>query len=433
MFSNTTRSGMSDTEQGQHMRQPQGPPCMPPPGFTGPPPPGATLIAAERLWKIVPPIIISVGLIGNILTLIILLRHGRKLSSTAVFLLTLTISDTLFLLNAPLRHWILAMWDEDVRHISEIGCKFSVYLTYSSLQLSSWVLVAVTVERFICVVWPHRVRLGCTPRSSVIMVIILSFVIFGGNTHILYGYGRSDLLIFRNRGFCEPLYEGYNTFWSKTYSWIDFIVVFVIPFCILLLANVTIIYKLRKTHEIRRNISIDKTGSHKTSSRDTRTVTIMLILLSVVFFICLTPVSIFYIYRPYWLESITELQCIDIYEYFRLREVYKLVEAITNLLGYINSAFNFVLYIVSGSKYRAELKALILCRPVGESGLFGGSGFTPRRRGTTSTIASVRSRSSSTSTSKSVGSHTDDVVNLNPSIERAYLSNNNECTESVRL
>ncbi|XP_045159566.2 cysteinyl leukotriene receptor 2-like [Mercenaria mercenaria] len=417
------RGGMFDEEEGPPVGQPDGPPCMPPPGFTGPPPPGTYIIAAERLWKIVPPIIISIGTVGNILTVIILLRYMRKISSTAVFLLTLAISDTLFLLNAPLRRWIIVIWDKDVRYISELGCKFSVYLTYSSLQLSSWILVAVTVERFICVVWPHRVRLGCTRKSATGVVAVLILIIFGSNAHIFYGFGRSDLPIFNNQGLCEPLYEGYHTFWSKMYTWIDFAVVFLVPFVVLLVANTAIIYKLRKSQNQRRKLSIIKSAGHKNKASDTRTVTIMLICLSVVFFISLTPVSIYYIYRPYWLESIEKWQCIDIYEYIRLNELQEFVSTVTNLIGYINSAFNFVLYTISGSKYRAELKAFLLCRPGGKEGLFGSSGSGVRRQGTTSTLASI-SRQSSTKSTDSNGAN---VVNLDP----AWQTKQNSIKASV--
>lgn len=370
---------MTDTQHG-------GLSCGPPPGWKGPPPPGPYLNAADMLMKIVPPILIIFGTFGNTLTVVILIRQVGKLSSTAVFLLALAVSDTMFLFTGPLRRWIIAVWNKDIRHISEIGCKFSVYFTYSSIQFSSWILVAVTVERLISVVWPHRVKLGCTPRLSVMTVFILFLIIFGLNTHILYGFGRSDLPMYRGFGYCEALYPGYQLFWSKSYAWIDFCVVYALPFCILTASNMVIIYKLKKTRGIRRTMSV----SERSSTNDTKSITLTLTLLSLLFFICLTPVSVYFIYRPYWAEDNEKWICVDVYEYIRLEEISKFVFVVTNLFGYINASFNFVLYIISGSKYRSEIKALFLCRTSGKSGVFGRSTSGSHRQTMYSTVSTVR-------------------------------------------
>ncbi|KAL4229423.1 hypothetical protein ACF0H5_012461 [Mactra antiquata] len=376
----------------------QGPPaggasCGPPPGWTGPPPPGPYANAAEMLWKTVPPIIIVLGVFGNILTVLILLRHARKLSSTAIFLMALAFSDTLFLFNAPLRQWIRAVWKTDVRWKSSLGCKFSIYLTYCSSQFSSWLLVAVTVERFISIVRPHHVRIGCTSRLAGVIIVALFVLIYGLNTHIFYGFGRSNLPRYFGQGLCEAMYEEYYEFWTKVYSWIDLAVVFLVPFLILLVANSIIIYKLRQTRTIRRRLSIVKTRNEQTQAKDSKLVTVMLILLSVVFFVCLTPVSIFFVYRPYWMDKVNPTLCSDLYGFIAAHERIDFTHAITNIIGYINAAFNFVLYVISGSKFRAELKSLFLCQPGRGIGVFGGATAGSVRRSTITTQTASRSGS----------------------------------------
>ena len=108
------------------------------------------------------PLIIVPGVIGNILTVLVLLRRFGRWSFTAVFLFVLAISDTVQLLNL-LSGWI---WDElakqDVRQLSDLGCKLLTFFRYGPIHYSSWILVAVTVERFICVFWPHHVKQRCT-------------------------------------------------------------------------------------------------------------------------------------------------------------------------------------------------------------------------------------------------------------------------------
>jgi hypothetical protein len=238
-------------------------------------------------------------------------------------------------------------------------------MTYTSIQFSSWLFVAVTVERLICVVWPHRVRLGCTPRNSAIIVGVLFLIILGLNTHIFYGFGYSKLPVYNGEGFCEPLYEGYRVFWGDVYSWIDFAFAFAIPFGFFVVINSVIIYKLR------RKMSIIKSKSEDNNTKDANGVTVMLIMLSVVFFLCLTPVSVYFIVREYWLKHIAEWFCIDINVFFRLLEIHSLVNVIVNIIGYCNASVNFFLYIISGYKHRAEIKALLLCKPVAQDEIFG--------------------------------------------------------------
>ncbi|KAH3741913.1 type-1 angiotensin II receptor B-like [Dreissena polymorpha] len=353
--------------------------CIFPPGWTGPPPPGRYAEVSRYLWMTVPPVIMIVGLLGNILTVIILLRQSRKLASTALYLLTLALSDSVMLLNSPLRNWMFRGLDmKDVRHLSEMGCKFSVFFTYTSVQYSSCVLVAVTLERLVSIVWPHRVRLGCTTRASGVVLVILLVFILGLNSHIIYGFGASQLPNYK--GPCEPKYNEYMLFWTKTWPWIDFAVAFAIPFVLLGGSNAVIIYKMHETHKRRRSMSASNQGMGH-AGHDTTMVTVTLILLTVVFFICLTPVQVFFIYDPHRKKILmNDYYCKDMYEFFKQVEIHNVLFTIVNLISYINAAFNFFLYILSGSKFRYEVIALFTCQPTGE-GVFG-----------TTTSASVRYR-----------------------------------------
>ncbi|KAH3735340.1 hypothetical protein DPMN_041831 [Dreissena polymorpha] len=55
-------------------------------------------------WRVIPPILISIGTIGNVMTIFVLLRQ-KKMKSTAVFLFALALSDTLVLFCALLPEW----------------------------------------------------------------------------------------------------------------------------------------------------------------------------------------------------------------------------------------------------------------------------------------------------------------------------------------
>ena len=350
---------------------PGGPSCMIP---MGPPEENIYLKINKYLWLIGPPIITVTGVIGNTLTVLILLRQLRRWSSTAVFLFVLAISDTMQLLNSPVRNWIMTGLEKhDVRHLSELGCRFSKFFTYAAVHFSSWVLVAVTVERFVSVFWPHRVREGCTRRTASVAAIILLVAVIALNSHFFFAQGVSDLPQYYGKGLCEPLYESYLEFWHKIWPWIDFAVAFAVPFLILLVCNCMIIYKLQKTQVKIRKMSIIESSGEKAYARDKRNVSVTLVVLSIVFMICLTPQQVFLIVAPYTRKETETLQCTDFLEFYRLYTIDRMSLTIVTIVSYINAGFNFILYVLSGNRFRSEVKALLLCRKTGRKGVFGNS------------------------------------------------------------
>ncbi|KAH3716820.1 hypothetical protein DPMN_059549 [Dreissena polymorpha] len=60
-----------------------------------------------------------------------------------------------------------------------------VYRTYCSIQLSSRLIVAVTLQRTACVLFPHKVRLGCSPQNAGLIIVTIVLAVFGINIIIL--------------------------------------------------------------------------------------------------------------------------------------------------------------------------------------------------------------------------------------------------------
>lgn len=316
------------------------------------------------------PIIIVVGVLGNLLTVVVLSRSSRKFSSTTLYLVTLAISDTLFLLNGPIRQWIRHTWKYDIRSSHEIVCKFTVCLTYGTYQFSSWLLVALTVERVFSVLWPHKVRRSCTATTSKVVISLLFICILGLNSHWFYGLGNSQLKYYAVKT-CMPLFEEYSYFFHHIWHWINFVVAFIIPFVVLAVGNSIIIYKIKRSQRKRRKMSMTKSrGNTENKEKERKTITIVLILLSTVFFLSQTPMSIYFIYIPYGIAKANLIACENYQEYTRQAEIIWLCYTIVNVLGYMNATLNFFLYIASGSRFRAEIKALLRCQSARAIGVF---------------------------------------------------------------
>ena len=79
------------------------------------------------------PVEICVCLLGNSLTIFILGRKRNRVTSAAVLLTNLAISDIVIVLIGILDSWLLFVWNVDIRISNEIICKVHVFLTYFSI------------------------------------------------------------------------------------------------------------------------------------------------------------------------------------------------------------------------------------------------------------------------------------------------------------
>ena len=366
--------------------------------------PGYHMNVTQTIWEVVPPIIISVGTIGNTLTIIVILRQMFRISSTSLFLLCLAFSDLLVLYTGPLRQWILHLTMDrdlfpktvDVRTLSEAGCRSHTYLTYASIQISSWLLVAVTVERLLSVVMPHRIKTISTCRVAMIFITSVVVSVLLLNVFFLFGIGyalveaetqRQQRPVYHN---CWPKNENYLNYNNDVWPWIDFCVAFAIPFLFLTICNTIIIVKLAKTRLFRRRMSVGQ--GLRTIEKDNKVVTVLLICLCILFLVSMGPVSIYFIGMPYWRKDILSRPVSSFEDAINQKadmEYLVFWHAIVNCVGYLNSTCNFIFYVLSGSKFRREIIRLICCRKSGLESVFGTSTSTRLSLSKASTRSSI--------------------------------------------
>jgi hypothetical protein len=124
----------------------------------------------------------------------------------------------------------------------------------------------------------------------------------------------------------------------------------ILPFAIMIASSVAISVKLYLKR--RKGKKSTNTVGTKTAS-----VTTMLLLVCIVFFVCTLPVTIY-------------LSKADQYEeIFGCCYSRNVIWPLVNMFMYINNAVNFFLYCVSGPRFRLELKKLFGWKPSGVSAM----------------------------------------------------------------
>ena len=306
--------------------------------------------ASQMIWKVVPPILMVLGSIGNILSIVVLTRKSIRNSITPL-LTFLAFSDILVLYTGLLRQWIYYTFDYDIRQFSAIACKIHLWLIYTCLDLSAWIIMALTVDRVIATWWPFRARRLCTRTCAIKVVATIVFFLLIVNSHFLYGMAnkthRDNNGTVVDEEKCVPVYEDYLEFLVNVWGIFDLLILCLIPFSVILVGNICIVVKLMKSQ--RRLTTITGTNiRRRSSSAAASSLTVMMLVLSTVFLITMLPISVYVTGEHYWGQTEEPQSLASL----------KLWWAIVNMLMYTNNCVNFLLYCLSGSRFRKEARQL---------------------------------------------------------------------------
>ena len=291
--------------------------------------------------KYVSPIIIIFGSIGNIISIFVFSQKDLRSKSTSVLLIALGIVDTILLNVALLPWWISEVTGIHIRTLTDAGCKLHLFFTYTPIHCSAWILVAITIERLFAVVSPIRSREIFSHRRAVYSVIIINVCICVLNVPFLWTHSLHD---FGGEMVCTSLDE-YFEFYENVFFYLDAVIASYIPFMIMLVCNIAIILIVFKANKKRESMS---TYSKQTSGRMGQMTTILL-LLNFAFLFTTSPVVIVHAFFDVFFGSGEDPDM----------ERFRLAHNVTALLSYLNSSLNFVLYCLSGEKFRSDLSNIM--------------------------------------------------------------------------
>ena len=265
------------------------------------------------------PIIIALGVLGNALAAIVMLRPRFRQLSASVYLLLLAFADTgCLLLNHKVQYWMMKDTGVSLFSVPWL-CRIYLWLTLSVPFVSSWLVVLVTMERVIIVCRPLRAKTLCTRKHAWIASISMLGCVFLSNIYVFF-IGWS--------GHC-----GLDPTYTRTITIVAIIMFSCLPFLLIVLSNTTICVELFRQHRF----VVSKLAECATTHGDTHRLTFMLIANSCVFIVLTLPFNVVLAYKQvggepaFWVTVTSEyLVC-------------------------LSHAGNFLLYTATGSLYRQEL------------------------------------------------------------------------------
>jgi hypothetical protein len=299
------------------------------------------------LYKYVPPALIVTGTVLNVLTIIVLIQRKFGKSSTRILLIVLALADTAVLWTGLMRKWV-EDFGIDIRRLNKVSCPLHVFCSYLFLHFSAWVVMLITVERWISVSFPLKANLICTTRSTCAAITVSAAILLALNSHILVYYRLSVIFIDRNGVIyhsCSRVSISYTHFWTRIWPWVTMLAYTGIPFSVICVCNSCILYKVIQGQRARKMLQNPRMGPDGLPRLVS--LTYMLTTVSCVFLLLTLPVSLQYLIDAIKREfSISWSQNVH---------GVRLTYAATNLIAYINNTINFLLYCISGSQFRREV------------------------------------------------------------------------------
>ena len=316
--------------------------------------------------------VILFGLLGNILSMLVWVRGSQSKTSTAKYLSVLALVDATVLLFPASELWMFLIWRILLRDQNTVLCKLYTFLPYFGPQMSAWIVVFVTAERAISVWYPHRVRVLSTPCKAYLSMFILAacliFVnspLFVDTTVTINGeeddqkvvdISETDVEYYVDRNdprnnvtgailkLCLPGKDSFIVRFKPIWDfWVQFLLLFSIPFFVITICNILIISKVILRRKYHNAMLCDSPEFGGRNTQLIGPITVRIIALSVVHCISSAPLTILVIDRA---------RASQRGDYYLLRDVF-------NVLFYINNGINFVLYCVLGSGFRKDLLVLL--------------------------------------------------------------------------
>ena len=308
----------------------------------------ADLVRAETTYQVAKVInnnkfhvLMAMSLIGNGLSLFAV-RRRMTTSTSCFYIANLAICDALIIFTK----WLYIILGAYNPNQTSWECKVMNYLCNVALSSSVWLVVLMTVERCVAVIWPLKISGWVSMKRARIVVSILYAIMAAFNSVYLIVFTSKRTRI-RNGNTCS-IHESHMPFFKSIWSVIDMVFYAYIPQILIFILNIVIIMKLaRATKEQAEMRNASK------SEQSQGQVTAMLLTVSITFFVLTNPYTIFYLCMQN-----------DVWNYMasaRSYAQYALVSTLLRLLADLNHCINFLLYVATGKRFREDIVQLFRC------------------------------------------------------------------------
>ncbi|XP_025994425.2 growth hormone secretagogue receptor type 1 isoform X3 [Solenopsis invicta] len=276
-------------------------------------------------------IVMILGIVGNLMVPLVVLRGKDMRNSTNIFLVNLSVADLCVLVICTPTVLIEINSGPQVWPLGEHMCKAVPFVELTVAHASVLTILAISFERYYAI---------CEPLRAGPMIWVSQYREMRMTSHVAHDVandGRDQQVVNQVNRVPVCLTQA-DTNASVTFFLLLVLLFFVAPFVILVA-----LYSFIVSHLIRDSSTTSSGTNDSYHSRARRQVVYMLLTVVVSFFVCLSPyrLLIFYIV----IAPAEQIAALDYDTFFCLLNFCR-------IMFYLNSAGNPILYNLMSSKFR---------------------------------------------------------------------------------
>ncbi|XP_053670639.1 thyrotropin-releasing hormone receptor-like [Anopheles nili] len=293
-------------------------------------------------------IIMCLGVIGNIMVPIVILKTKDMRNSTNIFLTNLSIADLLVLLvctptvlvevNSPPEVWVLG----------EEMCKAVPFVELTVAHASVLTILAISFERYYAICEPLKAGYVCT-KTRALLICLAAWTVAAILTSPILFFAEYSVQPYLDGSRAAMCLTKASNGWTFTFFLMTISLFFVLPLAILIVLYAIIARNLIASDRSRLKIRLSKPElSHKARKQ----VVLMLGAVVLAFFTCLLPFRVLTL----WIIIVPE----ETFQQLAPERYYNLLY-FSRIMLYLNSAVNPILYNLMSSKFRKGFLRLCSC------------------------------------------------------------------------
>ena len=315
------------------------------------------------------PILVILGFILNLLTIIVFCRRKMRKYVFSVSMIALAISDTLVLVVPVLFTWIDDNFFVSFYVNNTAWCSLHGYTDLIFSANSSWIMILISIERWFAVCRPWEKSQKFT-KKRLYVTLSVQFMV----STLLFAYFPLSLRVTKIKSLPGSLNTNATTsanlnecsiYFYKIYSLMgtfSVLIVYVIPFFLLIFLNAMIIVHLRSRpfqnrleagyNKVGKNENLQSSLNDTSNSKTSQNVNVTLVTVACCNLILTFPFQAFWFYEQFIVSQISEAE-------FNPSNLKRNLGNLTFILKNMNYLINFFLYSALSRLFKEELFVLL--------------------------------------------------------------------------
>ncbi|XP_072356577.1 probable G-protein coupled receptor 139 [Scyliorhinus torazame] len=297
------------------------------------------------------PVIATIGVPANMLTIVVLCRGKCGLSKCISFyMLAMATADLLvMIINVMVNH--IFSYNFPLSFLSHTPvCKSILYLATVALELSIWFTVSFTIDRFAVICCQKFKAKYCTERTVVVVITIFSVLVVLKNVPFFFAYEPQQIIDNMQWG-CRSGVAFFSSPIGATFFWFHITCKVCLPFTLIVLFNSLTSRRIIMASRTRKKLRSDKAEEKSDAEIENRRKSIILLF------------TVSGTFLLVWLTAVVSFVTTGLitprsYRGDRTNPDYIASES-RNMLKFLSSCLNPWIYAATQRKFREDLKKVL--------------------------------------------------------------------------